>query len=191
LTNQFISIDPDVAQTDQPYVFTNDDPLNMEDPLGLCSWYDVVCGVTSAGKWAVHHPWQAVGLVVGVIAAGTGVGAVIEITAGATALGFGLAVTASVSGIVATSIDGTYCHEGDQASCIGLAFGLTGTLTGGIATGGSLFATTGSVADSVLQGLGAFSSVVGVAGIITDTTITVAKVNTKTSTKSSIKKKTK
>jgi hypothetical protein len=34
-TDQFLSIDPDVAETDQPYVFTNDDPLNAEDPLGL------------------------------------------------------------------------------------------------------------------------------------------------------------
>ena len=38
-TDQFLSIDPVVAQTDQPYVFTNDDPLNAEDPLGL-SWLD-------------------------------------------------------------------------------------------------------------------------------------------------------
>ena len=30
-----MSIDPDVATTDQPYVFTGDDPLNAEDPLGL------------------------------------------------------------------------------------------------------------------------------------------------------------
>jgi hypothetical protein len=35
-TDQFLSIDPDVATTDQPYVFTNDDPLNAEDPTGLC-----------------------------------------------------------------------------------------------------------------------------------------------------------
>ena len=35
-TDQFLSVDPDVATTDQPYVFTNDDPLNAEDPLGLC-----------------------------------------------------------------------------------------------------------------------------------------------------------
>ena len=34
-TDEFLSIDPDVATTDQPYVFTNDDPLNAEDPLGL------------------------------------------------------------------------------------------------------------------------------------------------------------
>jgi len=34
-TDEFLSIDPDVADTDQPYVFTDDDPLNAEDPLGL------------------------------------------------------------------------------------------------------------------------------------------------------------
>jgi hypothetical protein len=34
-TDQFLSIDPEVATTDQPYVFTNDDPLNATDPLGL------------------------------------------------------------------------------------------------------------------------------------------------------------
>jgi hypothetical protein len=39
-TDQFLSIDPDVATTDQPYVFTNDDPLNAEDPLGLYKYTD-------------------------------------------------------------------------------------------------------------------------------------------------------
>jgi RHS repeat-associated protein len=34
-TDQFLSIDPDVAETGQPYVYTNDDPLNSADPLGL------------------------------------------------------------------------------------------------------------------------------------------------------------
>jgi RHS repeat-associated protein len=33
-TDQFLSIDPDVATTDQPYVFANDDPLNSVDPVG-------------------------------------------------------------------------------------------------------------------------------------------------------------
>jgi RHS repeat-associated protein len=36
-TDQFISMDPAVQSTDQPYVFTNDNPLNSEDPLGLCA----------------------------------------------------------------------------------------------------------------------------------------------------------
>jgi hypothetical protein len=32
-----LSIDPDLAETNQPYVFTGDDPLNAEDPLGETS----------------------------------------------------------------------------------------------------------------------------------------------------------
>ena len=34
-TDQFLSIDPALASTNMPYVFTNDNPLNSEDPLGL------------------------------------------------------------------------------------------------------------------------------------------------------------
>jgi RHS repeat-associated protein len=34
-TDQFLSVDPDVAETGQPYAFTGDDPLNETDPLGL------------------------------------------------------------------------------------------------------------------------------------------------------------
>jgi RHS repeat-associated protein len=38
-TDQFMSVDPKVATTNQPYVFTNDNPLNAVDPLGN-SWID-------------------------------------------------------------------------------------------------------------------------------------------------------
>ena len=34
-TDEFLSIDPDFVTTDQPYVFTGDNPLNSEDPEGL------------------------------------------------------------------------------------------------------------------------------------------------------------
>ena len=34
-TEQFLSVDPDLAETGQPYAFTADDPLNSTDPLGL------------------------------------------------------------------------------------------------------------------------------------------------------------
>jgi hypothetical protein len=44
-TDEFMSIDPDVATTDQPYVFTNDDPLNAEDPLGENIWSTIAKGV--------------------------------------------------------------------------------------------------------------------------------------------------
>jgi hypothetical protein len=131
---------------------------------------------------------QTAGLVAGVVAAATGVGAVVE---GVTAAGFGLGVTAAISGTVASSIDGVYCHDGSKLSCVGLAFGATGAVTGGLATGGALFATEGSVADSVFQGLGAFSSVVGVGGILSDTLFTLETSNTKASTKSVVNRKKK
>jgi hypothetical protein len=38
-TDQFLSVDPDVAESGQPYAFTGDDPLNATDPLGLKGWY--------------------------------------------------------------------------------------------------------------------------------------------------------
>jgi uncharacterized protein RhaS with RHS repeats len=34
-TDQFLTVDPDLAQTGQAYAFTGDDPLNSTDPLGL------------------------------------------------------------------------------------------------------------------------------------------------------------
>jgi RHS repeat-associated protein len=34
-TDQFLSVDPDLAETGQPHAFTGDDPLNRTDPLGL------------------------------------------------------------------------------------------------------------------------------------------------------------
>jgi hypothetical protein len=37
-TDQFLSVDPDVAETGQPYAFTGDDPLNATDPLGLIKY---------------------------------------------------------------------------------------------------------------------------------------------------------
>ena len=33
-TDQFVSVDPIVDQTGQPYIYTGDDPLNATDPLG-------------------------------------------------------------------------------------------------------------------------------------------------------------
>ena len=35
-TGQFLSVDPDVAQTGQPFGYANEDPVNNADPLGLC-----------------------------------------------------------------------------------------------------------------------------------------------------------
>jgi RHS repeat-associated protein len=45
---QFLSIDPDVATTDQPYLYTGDDPLNAEDPLGLSPATNALAAATTA-----------------------------------------------------------------------------------------------------------------------------------------------
>jgi len=45
-TGQFLTVDPNVAQTGQPYAYTGDDPLNATDPLGLFC----ILGHTSSKK---------------------------------------------------------------------------------------------------------------------------------------------
>jgi RHS repeat-associated protein len=49
-TDQFMSVDPLVAQTNQPYVFTNDSPLNATDPLGLTNYFVMA----DSGDWKGH-----------------------------------------------------------------------------------------------------------------------------------------
>jgi hypothetical protein len=41
---KFLTVDPDVADTGQPYAYAEDDPVNGSDPSGLCvSLFNVVC----------------------------------------------------------------------------------------------------------------------------------------------------
>jgi uncharacterized protein RhaS with RHS repeats len=49
-TDQFLSIDPNVVETGQPYVFTNDNPLNAMDPLDLLSYDPCSLAVNRAGN---------------------------------------------------------------------------------------------------------------------------------------------
>ena len=41
-TGQFLSVDPLVAATEQPYSYAGNNPVNVTDPSGLCSAEDVV-----------------------------------------------------------------------------------------------------------------------------------------------------
>lgn len=43
-TGQFLSIDPLVESTQQPYQYSNDDPVNLKDPTGL--WWCLAQGVS-------------------------------------------------------------------------------------------------------------------------------------------------
>ena len=53
VTDQFLSVDPDVIDSGQPYTFTGDDPLNATDPLGMiptCGGQAGDCVQSSPGR---------------------------------------------------------------------------------------------------------------------------------------------
>jgi len=90
LTGQFLSRDPAVATTRQPYSYIADNPLNGADPSGLCDWNPlsggfcgyqalshtplgkplskVALGAATTVNWATQHPWQTAAIVVGAVA---------------------------------------------------------------------------------------------------------------------------
>jgi hypothetical protein len=45
VTAEFTSVDPDVAQTSQPYLYASDDPVNGSDPSGDASLPSNCAGV--------------------------------------------------------------------------------------------------------------------------------------------------
>jgi RHS repeat-associated protein len=49
-TGQFVSVDPDVAETGQPYAGFGDNPVNATDPLGLCNGPDGICTNQNTGQ---------------------------------------------------------------------------------------------------------------------------------------------
>ena len=146
-TDQFLSVDPAVADTNQPYVFTNDNPLNATDPLGLCllGLCHLVNAVKDVGKVVVKGAKGAlnnsivrgvlIGVAIGTICS-TGIGCAL-VVGGLTGAGLSLANH---------KLNQT---KGDWqgAVVIGGLQGLTSALTGGIwselskgeATSGTLF----------------------------------------------------
>jgi RHS repeat-associated protein len=51
-TGQFVTCDPIVAKTRQPYAYAGGAPLNLSDPSGLCDWWNPLCGVQ---QWASQN----------------------------------------------------------------------------------------------------------------------------------------
>lgn len=76
-TDQFLSVDPDLAETGQPYAFADDDPTNTIDPDGLCSifgscWseaaHDVAHAATDVGHYVASHKKAIAEIAIGVVA---------------------------------------------------------------------------------------------------------------------------
>jgi RHS repeat-associated protein len=51
-TGQFLSVDPDVAKTQQPYSYANDNPIDNTDPTGRCPFYSLSCDANDVGSVA-------------------------------------------------------------------------------------------------------------------------------------------
>ncbi len=69
-TQQFVSVDPLVDQTGQPYAYTGDNPLNMVDPTGA-----LTCGGVSGANWSAQRFFSAWGDTLCGVANGVGSGA--------------------------------------------------------------------------------------------------------------------
>lgn len=100
-TGQFLSVDPDVAETGQPYAYTNDDPVNETDPLGLWGWNPISDVTQAAGDvgGAVEHHWRGIAQVA--IAATAVTVAVVSVgsLSGVSAVLAGAAIGAVSSGV--------------------------------------------------------------------------------------------
>lgn len=96
--DQFISVDPLVSNTGQPYVFTGADPLNSTDPLGLFCWG--WCTFTNAWHAATHFVSAVVHLCTTVL---SDVWGAVTVAAGWTADAVSTAVDAVSSAVTAAT----------------------------------------------------------------------------------------
>jgi len=161
-TGLFLTIDPDLAATGQPYAYVSDDPLNNIDPLGL-SWYN-------PASWS-KKTWTNVGIGLGAVAlAATGVGVFADLSLGASIVVGGVALGA---GGGATALDYSPClNGGDTLACGGFVMGTAGLLYG-VAGVGFDVAEIAGYSGEALDGVGKFldvqSMLLGAGGTAIDT----------------------
>ena len=177
-TDQFLSIDPDVQTTDQPYAFVNDDPLNRSDPLGLCwfacgVWHDITSAGDSLGSTFgdVGNFVEANGIALGGLVLDTGSFALTGI---GVVTGDPLFTSAGAAvGFAGTVVSGIGCERDGGLACVGFAVGGVATTAGILGTGLELSEAAPGLA-SVLRGAGI---TLGGASVTTDIAALVVKVH--------------
>ena len=139
-TAQFLTRDPLVALTGEPYSYVGDNPLTFSDPTGRCGF------------------WCVTGIVAGGIALGTGIG---EVAVGGAAIGgVSLGAISAVSGALGAGADLRECAGGNSISCVGAATGGVGAIG---AAGAAIGAITGDAASGAAA-IGITASGIGVLG---------------------------
>lgn len=173
-TDQFLSIDPLVDLTNQPYVFTNDNPLNSTDPLGDCGGLlGFACKAFDASRHFVATHKVADGIALGVLSVATGgtalaLAAAVEGSAAATAFG----AAAAVSGLGANALDAHACvKQHSKAACGGMALGFLGSASGGAAVLGPSLGMSATTS----YRLGALSLTTGAISVTYDATVEVIR----------------
>jgi hypothetical protein len=141
-----LSVDPKVQQTQQAYLYVDDDPVNGSDPGGemfigpdaqepqygsgwdcpstfnYCkpAWVAGSNAYYSRSSWVGRH-WRGivttVGVVAGVAAAATGFGAIADVVV----LGVDAGDIATVASVVAGASDMPDCARGNEEACVGAA----------------------------------------------------------------------
>ncbi|HEV3093978.1 MAG TPA: RHS repeat-associated core domain-containing protein [Solirubrobacteraceae bacterium] len=142
-TAQFMSVDPWVAITGEPYSYVGDNPLTFSDPTGRCGF------------------WCVTGIVAGGIALGTGIG---EIAIGGSVVVGGIAV---VAGAVAAGADTKECVSGSSAACIGAGLGIAATGGAGAVVSGAVTGTAAAGTTAIgltTGGIGFLGDVAGALG---------------------------
>jgi RHS repeat-associated protein len=141
-TAQFLTVDPFVALTGEPYSYVADNPLNQADPTGRCGFFCIG------------------GIVLGAVAVATGVGAVVVGAEVATTV---LATTSAVTGTGAFLADGDECVTHGGIACVGAGVGLVATAgAGAVVVGAAGDAAAGATAIGVTSGgIGLLSDVAG------------------------------
>lgn len=150
-TAQFLTRDPWVSITGEPYSYVGDNPLTFADPTGRCSF------------------WCVTGIVAGGVALGTGVGEVV-IGGGAVAEGV-LGGISAVSGFVGAGADAKECAGGSGIACVGAG-------VGSVATGGAAAVAFGVVAGTTAAGTTAIGLTASGIGSLGDVAGALASPNT-------------
>ena len=126
-TAQFITVDPAFTTTLAPYSYANDNPINMVDPLGLCSWYNLYCeAVQPVGGW-VYRNAGTLSTVTSALATAAYAGC--ALTEG---IGCGVGLALSSASTALSGLNTYHACFGGAGGCAAAAtsFGISGVATG-------------------------------------------------------------